>query len=91
MAALWNDRARVTVDAPAETVAARIPTSTWTVQPLDGQTSQPDAGAHSAEMLAVYLGALGLNFPIDPDQAPELAQAAATLTHRYAASTASCR
>lgn len=87
MAALWNYRARVTVDAPAETVAARIPTGTWSVQPLDAQTSQLDAGAQSADLLAVYLGALGLDFHINPEQAPELAAAAATLTHRYAAST----
>lgn len=85
MAALWNYRTRVTVHAPAETVAARIPTGTWTVQPLDAQTSLLDAGAHNAELLAVYLGALGLDFDVDPDQAPELARAADTLAQRYAA------
>lgn len=87
MDALWNYRARVTVHASAETVAARIPTGIWTVQPLDAHTSQLDAGAHSADLLAAYLGALGLDFHIDPDQAPELAQAATTLAQRYAAST----
>ena len=87
MVAMWSYRAHVTVAAPAETVAARIPASAWSVQALDAQTSQLDAGAHSAEMLAVYLGALGLDFHIDPEQAPELAAAAATLTYRYAAST----
>jgi hypothetical protein len=56
------------------------------VQPVDAHTSQLDAGAHSAELLAAYLGALGLDFHIDPDQAPELAEAAATLAQRYAAS-----
>ncbi len=83
MAALWNYRACVTVHAPAETVATRIPTGIWTVQPLDAHTSQLDAGAHNAELLAAYLGALGLDFSIDPDHAPELAEAAATLAQRY--------
>lgn len=85
MAALWNYRARVTVNAPTETVAARIPTGNWTVEPIDAHTSQLDAGAQTAELLAVYLGALDLDFHIDPDQAPELAHAAHRLAGRYAA------
>lgn len=87
MAALWNYRAQITVHAPAETVAARIPTGIWSVQPLDARSSRLDAGAHSAELLAAYLGAPGLDFRIDPDQAPELAEAAATLAQRYTKST----
>ncbi|MDN5933210.1 MAG: WYL domain-containing protein [Pseudonocardia sp.] len=85
MAALWNYRARITVHAPAETVAARIPTGSWTVQPIDTRTSELDAGAQTAELLAVYLGALDLDFHIDSDQAPELAHAAHRLAKRYAA------
>lgn len=88
MAALWNYRARVTVDAPAETVAARIPTGVWTVERLDPGTSALDAGAQTPELLAAYLGALDLDFYIDPDHSPELAAAAATLAVRYAAATA---
>lgn len=84
MAALWNYRARVTVHASAETVAGRIPTGSWTVQPLDSYSSQLDAGAHSAELLAAYLGALGLDFYIDPEHAPELAYATDALAQRYA-------
>lgn len=83
MAALWNYRARITVDAPATTVVARIPIGTWAVEPLDDHTCRLDAGAHSAELLAVYLGALGLDFHIDSDQAPELATATAALAERY--------
>lgn len=88
MAALWNYRARVVVDAPVETVAARIPTGTWIVEPLDAHTSWLDAGAHSPELLAVYLGALGLDFHIEPEHAPELAQAARDLAERYATAVA---
>jgi len=83
MIALWNYRARVVIDAPADIVTARIPTGAWVVEPVDDHTSLLDAGAHSAELLAVYLGALGLDFHIDPDQAPELSAAATALAARY--------
>lgn len=89
MQAMWNYRARVIVDAPAETVAARIPTGIWAVQPIDPHSSQLDAGAQNADLLAAYLGALGLDFHIDPDETPDLAHAAATLARRYTAATAS--
>jgi hypothetical protein len=88
MAALWNYRARVIVDAPAETVAARIPTGVWTVEPIDSSTSALDAGAQTPELLAAYLGALDLDFRIDVDQAPKLAAAALTLAARYTTATA---
>lgn len=87
MAAMWNYRARITVDAPAEVVAARIPAASWAVAPIDEHTCTLEAGAHSAELLAVYLGALGLAFHVDRTQAPELADAVDTLVTRYAAAT----
>lgn len=85
MAALWNYRARVIVDAPAEVVAGRIPTGVWVVEPVDEQSSALYAGAQSAELLAAYLGALDLDFHVDFDRAPDLARAVATLAERYAA------
>ncbi|GAB3507278.1 helix-turn-helix transcriptional regulator [Amycolatopsis cihanbeyliensis] len=83
MAALWNYRARVIVTAPAEAVAARIP-SLWSVEPRTEETSLLDAGAPTPELLAAYLGALGFDFHINPDTAPGLANASATLAKRYA-------
>ncbi len=88
MAALWSYRARVTVHAPADVVSARVPIGSWVVEPIDSHTSRLDAGAHSPELLAVYLGALGLDFHLDPDVTPDLAHAAATLATRYAAAPA---
>ncbi|MDN5760351.1 MAG: transcriptional regulator [Tomitella sp.] len=85
MAALWNYRAQVTVHAPAETVEARIPAGSWNVQHVDAHTSRLDAGAQNADLLAVYLGALDLDFHIDPEQAPELTHAAHRLAQRYLA------
>jgi hypothetical protein len=53
------------------------------VRPRDAHTSVLDAGAHSAELLAVYLGALGLDFHVDPEEHPELHAAVAALAARY--------
>lgn len=84
MNALWNYQARVVVHADADTVAARIPTGNWYVAPRTSTTSWLDAGAHSAALLAVYLGALDLDLTIDPQRSPELHQAALDLAIRYA-------
>ena len=87
MAALWSYTARVLVDAPVETVAARIPTGVWTVQPVDRHTSLLEAGAQSPQLLAAYLGAMDLDFHVDAAAAPELAAELATLAARYSAAT----
>lgn len=83
MAALWAVRARVLVHADAGTVAARIPIGSWMVQPRDRDTSLLDAGAQTVELLAVYLGALGLDITVDGDTEPELHRAAGELAERY--------
>ncbi|CAA0130397.1 Uncharacterised protein [Mycolicibacterium vanbaalenii] len=70
MAALWNYTARVIVDAPAQTVATRIPSGIWAVEPIDPETSTLDAGPQSPELLAAYLGAMDLDFHVDTDAHP---------------------
>ncbi|MFD6399134.1 helix-turn-helix transcriptional regulator [Nocardia sp. NPDC060249] len=85
MAALWNYTARVIVDAPAETVAARIPSGIWTVEPIDPHTSALEAGAQSPQLLAAYLAAMDLDFHLEAGHAPELGAAIATLAARYTA------
>ncbi|HEU4492205.1 MAG TPA: WYL domain-containing protein [Jiangellales bacterium] len=82
MAALWSYRASIVVDAPAETVLRRIPTSIWAVEALGADTSALHAGAQTPELLASYLAALDLDFHIDPDAAPDLAAALQTLAVR---------
>ncbi|MFF2082919.1 helix-turn-helix transcriptional regulator [Nocardia sp. NPDC058176] len=85
MAALWNYRARVIVDAPVETVAARIPAGLWTVEPIDAHTSALEAGAQTPQLLAAYLAAMDLDFHLEDGHASELAEAIATLAARYTA------
>lgn len=87
MAALWNYTARVIVDAPAETVATRIPSGIWAVEPIYPETSTLEAGAQSPQLLAAYLGAMDLDFHVDVERAPELAAATETLAARCTAAT----
>ncbi|MGW4325003.1 helix-turn-helix transcriptional regulator [Nocardia sp. NPDC004573] len=87
MAALWSYTARVTVHASADTVAARIPTGIWTVEPIDAHSSALEAGAQSPQLLAAYLAAMDLDFHLDVEQAPELAAAVTRIAARYEAAT----
>lgn len=87
MTAMWTFTADVLVDAPAETVAARIPNGLWTVRPIDRRTSVLHAGAQSAQLLAAYLAAMDLDFHIDADAAPELAAEITKIAARYNAAT----
>lgn len=89
MRALWRHRARVVVHADAATVAARVPIGSWRVEPRTGDTCWLEAGAQSAALLAVYLGALDLPLTIDAASEPELHRAAQALAARYADATAS--
>ena len=81
--AAWAYRARVTVSASAEAVAARLP---WpaTIEPLDASTCRLDVGSDSPELLAVHLGMLGADFTIDPAESPELTEWLHVLAGRYA-------
>ncbi|MCI2423532.1 YafY family transcriptional regulator [Saccharopolyspora sp. K220] len=81
-AALWAYRARVRVHASAEVVVQRVPPTTWLVSAIDEETCLVDAGADTPQLLAVYLGALDLDF--DVIDAPELAAATRLLADRYA-------
>ncbi|MGP4021678.1 helix-turn-helix transcriptional regulator [Saccharopolyspora sp. 5N708] len=81
-AVLWAYRARVRVHAPAEVVVQRVPPTTWSVAAIDDETCLVDAGADTPQLLAVYLGALDLDF--DVLDAPELAAATRRLADRYA-------
>ena len=80
--ATWAYRARVTVDAPADVVAARLP---WpaTIEPIDSSSCRLEVGSDSPELLAVHLGMLGADFTIDSAEAPELTQWLHVLARRY--------
>jgi predicted DNA-binding transcriptional regulator YafY len=79
----WRYQARVTVNAPAETVAERLPPGVGSVEAVDDGTCRLTAGSGSPGMLAAWLGALEADFTVDPAEAPELAEHLHALADRY--------
>jgi predicted DNA-binding transcriptional regulator YafY len=75
-------QARVVVHAGAAVLAERIGPNAGTVTAIDDGMCLLDTGADSLEMMAVYLGTLGVDFTVaDP---PELIDHVRTLANRYA-------
>jgi hypothetical protein len=72
-------RTRATVQAPAHTVAAKLPTVA-VVEPLGDGRCTLLLGAATAHMLAIYL--LGLDTNFDVTEPPELIDALNKIAHR---------
>lgn len=81
--ATWRYRARVTVHAPAEEIAGRLPAAV-TVDPAAENTCVIEVGSDTPFTLALYLGMLDADFQVDEPAAPELAGCLRTLSARYA-------
>jgi predicted DNA-binding transcriptional regulator YafY len=63
-------RARVTLHAPVETVAKRVPPSAGVLEAIDNDSCILNTGAHSLESLAIHLLWLGVEFRVH--EPPEL-------------------
>jgi predicted DNA-binding transcriptional regulator YafY len=61
----WKVHARITVYAPAQEVLSRIHAAVGVVESVDDDTSVLVTGADSYELIAVYVGMLGLDFQVD--------------------------
>lgn len=81
----WKVHARIDVDAPAEEVIARINPAVGVVEPVDDARSVLVTGADSLEMVAVWIGMLGLDFHVA--EPPELVAHLRRLAERYARAT----
>ena len=77
----WHVHARIAVDAPAEDVLARINPAVGVVESVDADHCVLVTGADSVEIVAVYIGMLGLDFHVT--EPPALVKAVATLGERY--------
>lgn len=78
----WKVHARIAVDAPAEEVLSRINAAVGVVETVDDDHCVLVTGADSLEVVAVWIGMLGLDFHVsDP---PELVEHVRTLQERYA-------
>lgn len=78
--ATWRYRARVTVHAPADVMAARLPAAV-VVEAVDDHTCRANVGSDTLHMIAVYLGMLDEDF--DVIEPPELVQHLRVLARRY--------
>ncbi|RIQ20815.1 helix-turn-helix transcriptional regulator [Jiangella rhizosphaerae] len=77
----WSVHARITVFAPAADVLARINPTVGVVESVDESTSVLVTGADSLEIVAVYIGMLGLDFQVT--EPPELVEHLRVLGDRY--------
>src|SRR5215207_1541071 len=77
----WTVHARIRVDAPADAVLARINPAVGVVEALDDHTCVLVTGADSVELIAVYIGMLGMDFSVDGP--PELVAQLAVVGERY--------
>ncbi len=80
--ATWQYRARVTVHAPAATVAEKLPAGVGPIEAVDDRTCVVELGSDHVELLAVWLGALNADFTVE--DAPELVAHLRVLADRYA-------
>jgi len=77
----WTVHARIAVDAPAEQVVARINPAVGVVETVDDEHCVLVTGADSVEMIAVYIGLLGLPFHVTAP--PELVEQVRAVGERY--------
>ena len=80
-AAPWRATAQVTVHAPAEAVAERVPRFVGPIRAVDAETCVLSTGNESPESLAAYLGMIGFDFTVDSP--PELVAAVRELGRRH--------
>lgn len=78
----WAVHARLVIDAPAEEVIARINPAVGTVEPLPDGRSVLVTGGDSLEVVAVWIGMLGLDFTVQ--EPTELIGHLRDLAERYA-------
>lgn len=65
----WKVHARITVFASAHEVLSRIHAAVGIVEPVDEDTCVLITGADSLEVIAVYIGMLGIDFQVTAPQA----------------------
>lgn len=77
-------RARITLHAPLETLAKRIPPSAGVLESIDENSCMLKTGSHSVEGIAMHLSWLGVAFQVH--EPPELIAHLRTLADRFSAS-----
>ncbi|WP_243056611.1 YafY family protein [Nocardioides sp. SR21] len=78
----WAIHVRIRIHAPATEVMARINPAVGTVEAVSDTESDLVTGGDSIEVVAVWIGMLGLDFSVT--EPPELVESLRTLSLRYA-------
>ena len=78
----WRNRyeARVTLDAPAETIRERFPSHWGSVEPLDDKTCEYRTGDDDLDWLALRIAMFGVDFEVH--EPPELREHLRTMARR---------
>jgi hypothetical protein len=75
----------VTLDAPVDAVAKRIPPSAGVLEAIDERSSMLHTGSHSLEGITIHLSLLGVGFQVH--EPPELIDYIRQLTDRLSRAT----
>lgn len=78
-------QARVTLEAPVDAVAKRIPPSAGVLEAIDDSSCMLRTGSHSLEGITIHLSLLGVGFRVH--EPPELIDYIRQLTERLRAAT----
>jgi predicted DNA-binding transcriptional regulator YafY len=78
--ASYPHRARITLHAPVETVAERVPPAAGLLEAVDERTCLLSTGAPSLEILAAHLALIGVDFEVN--EPPELVNEIGRLAER---------
>ena len=79
-------RARITLQAPLESLTKRIPPSAGVLESIDGQSCLLQTGSYSVEGIAMHLSWLGVDFRVH--EPPELIEHIRKMAGRFNASVA---
>lgn len=79
----YRYRARLTMHAPAEAVAERMPPTVATVEPIDERTCRLTCGANSLDEIVVWVALTDIGF--EAHEPPELIERIRVLAHRLQA------
>jgi predicted DNA-binding transcriptional regulator YafY len=74
-------RARVTLHAPVDAIAKRVPPSAGVLEAIDEHSCMLHTGSHSVEGLTIHLMLLGVDFQVH--EPPELIEHIRLLTERF--------
>jgi predicted DNA-binding transcriptional regulator YafY len=70
----------VTLQAPIEMVAKRVPASAGVLEAIDGQSCMLNTGSHSLEGITIHVSVLGVDFVVH--EPPELIEYVRRLSDR---------